>query len=454
MSVWPNLHRDCFMGEEKWIRRKPGRVSGTVVPPPAGEDPPPLPERKRAGRSRHRLEGFAHGAGAAATPPVLPDNVRPILRPVLQSRDGLPQRNRDLNPRTDRSALGAEVRSASSGSPQGVAAHEWPAGGSAAAVGTMVAAPSRLSSQHETEAHGNLPERPRAAGAARRHVAWLATLTVLLLLTAAGTAAALFGQRSDSSTPAGHGGGKPLAGAAAAREKAARWLSREVSRSQIIGCDTVMCALLVKAGVPSADLMLMSPSTEDPLGAGIIVATPDLRSQFGPRLSSEYAPAVLASFGTGSARVDVRVIAPLGAGAYQLALTRDIAARELQGTQIVGNSRIVLPAPAKTALAAGQVDPRLLITLPFLAHRHPVRVLAFYDRAPGASPGVPFTGVKLAGADAKAGMSAHGYLRWLVSFLHSQRSFFRAASITTAWRHGRAVVSIRFALPNPVGLLH
>jgi hypothetical protein len=440
------------MGEEKWIRRKPGRVSGTVVPPPAGDDPLPLPERKR-GRARHRLEGSAHGARAAAPPPVLPDNVRPIFRPVLQSRDGLPQRNRDLNARPARSAQGAEVRSASSGEPQGVAAHEWPAGGSATAVGTMLAAPNSLHSQNETEAHGNLPEH-RRAGAGRRHVAWLAMLTVLMLLTAAGTAVALLGHRSDSSTRVGHGGGKPLAGAAAAREKAARWLYREVSRSQIIGCDTLMCALLVKAGVPSADLMLMSPSTEDPLGAGIIVATPDLRSQFGPRLSSEYAPAILASFGTGSARVDVRVIASWGAGAYQLALTRDIAARELQGTQIVGNSSIVLPASAKTELAAGQVDPRLLITLPFLAHRHAVRVLAFYDRAPGASPGVPFTGVKLAGADPKAGMPAHAYLRWLVSFLHSQRSFYRAASITTAWRHGRAVVSIRFALPNPIGLLH
>jgi hypothetical protein len=299
-----------------------------------------------------------------------------------------------------------------------------------------------------------MPERRRPARAGRRHAAWLATLTVLVLLTAAGTTVALLGQRSDSSSQGGRHAGKPLAGAAAAREKAARWVSREVSRSQIIGCDTLMCALLVKAGVPAADLMLMSPSTQDPLGAGVIVATPDLQSQFGTRLRTEYAPAVLASFGAGTQRVDVRVIAPWGAGAYQAALNKDIAARELQGTQIVGNSRIVLPASAKTELAAGQVDPRLLITLPALAHRHPVRVLAFYNRGPGASPGVPFTGVKLAGADPKAGMPAHAYLRWLVSFLHSQRSFFRAASVTTAWRHGRAVVSIRFALPSPIGLLN
>ena len=301
---------------------------------------------------------------------------------------------------------------------------------------------------------GSSPDRRRTGGAARRHVIWLATLTVLLLLTAAGTTVALLGQRSGGGKQAGGRGGAALAGAAAARAAAARWVSREVSRSAIVGCDTVMCTQLVNAGLPSADLMLVRPTTQDPLGADVIVATPVLQSQFGSRLSTEYAPAVLASFGTGRARVDVRVIAPEGAAAYQLALTRDITARELQGTQILGNKRIALPASAKTELAAGQVDPRLLITLPFLAQKHPIRVLAFYNRAPGASSGIPLTGVKLAGSDPKAGLSAHAYLRWLATFLHSQRSLYRAASVTTVWHHGRAVVYIKFALPNPIGLLN
>jgi hypothetical protein len=290
----------------------------------------------------------------------------------------------------------------------------------------------------------------RPAGTGRRHVVWLAALTVLLLLTATGTTVALLGQGSHSPKP-GVGGGKVLAGAAAARARAATWVSREVSRSAI---DAVMCRLLVKAGVPSSDLMLINPSREDPLGADVIVATPLLQSQFGSRLGTEYAPAVLASFGAGDVRVDVRVIAADGADAYQQALTRDITARELQGTQIVGNSRIALPPTAKTELAAGQVDPRLLITLPALAHRYPVRVLAFYNRGPDASSGVPLSGVKLAGSDPEAGLPAHAYLRWLVSFLHSQRSLYRAASVRTAWLHGRAVVFIKFALPSPVGLLN
>ena len=463
------------MGEEKWMRRKPGRVSGTVVPPPVGDDPAALPQRKGVARSRHRAEEFPHGPTGGSPPPVLPDNVRPLFQPVLQSRDSRPPRDREPDARTPGSAQRAEGRTAArdrppvqadgsgvSGRAGSAVAHDWPASdswssdpaaGTSTAVGTMIAehAPRDALAAGTQRSRA---DRRRSGGSGRRHVAWLAALTVLLMLTAAGTAVALLGQHSNSGKSSGGPSGTPLAGAAAVRAEAARWVSREVSRSAFVGCDTVMCAQLVKAGVPSSYLVLVRNGTQDPLGADVIVATPILRSQFGPRLSTEYAPAVLASFGAGSTRVDVRVIASYGADAYQLALTRDIAARDLQGTQLVGNSRIALPPSAKTELAAGQVDPRLLLTLPALAQKHPVRVLAFYNRAPGASSGIPFSGVKLAGSDPKAGLPAHAYLRWLVSFLHSQRWVYRAASVTTAWHHGRAIVFVRFALPNPVGLLH
>lgn len=319
--------------------------------------------------------------------------------------------------------------------------------------------------------HGLAPPGHGASGSGhRRHAAWLAALTVLVLLTAAGTLAALFGQHAASEQAArgrsgnaaadrGSGaalsaGGRALAGATTSRAATANWVAREVSRSAIIGCDTVMCGALVKAGVPSGDLLVIRPGRQDPLGADVIVATPALRGQFGARLRTTYAPAVLASFGSGGSRIDVRVIAAYGAGAYQLALNRDLAARELLGTQIVGNSRIALPADAQTELAAGQVDPRLLITLPALAHQHAIRVIAFYDHAPGASSGVPLSGVQLAGSDPRAGLPARKYLRWLVNFLRSQRSVYRAGYISAASHHGRTVVFVRFARPNPIGLLH
>jgi hypothetical protein len=290
-----------------------------------------------------------------------------------------------------------------------------------------------------------------------------------VLLSAAGTTVALLGQRAASQQAAGgnhdnpgaggggnalSAGGTALVGAATTRAVTSNWVAREISRTQIIGCDTVMCGALIKAGVPSGDLMVIRPDAQDPLGADVIVATPVLRSQFGVRLSATYAPAVLASFGSGAARIDVRVIATYGASAYQLALNRDLAARELLGTQIVGNSRIALPPSAQTELAAGQVDPRLLITLPALAQQHAIRVVAFYGRAAGASSGVPLSGLKLAGADPRSGLTSRAYLRWLVNFLRSQRSVYRATYITAARQHGRAAVFVRFTQPYPIGLLH
>jgi hypothetical protein len=469
------------MGDDKWLRRKPGSVSGTVVPPPVEDDPPPLPQRRTRARHRYRPDPSrdigSHGSPETRTPPAadpkspdaklpdaklpdaklpdaklpdpkLPDNVRLLFQPVLRARDASPGNVGSQEPNC------GPARNAHRSRPPGALSH--PVHGPA------------LRDLARPDGHGATANG--AGSGARRHLAWLAALTVLVLLTAAGTTVALLGQRaaheqagrggrSNAVAAGGSGkalsaGGTALVGAAASRAATAKWVAREISRSAIIECDTVMCGALIKAGVPSADLLAIRPDRQDPLGADIIVATPVLRSQFGARLSTTYAPAVLGSFGSGGSRIDVRVIAAYGANAYQLALNRDLAARELLGTQIVGNSRIELPAEAQTELAAGQVDPRLLITLPALAQQHAIRVIAFYDRAPGASSGVPLSGVKLAGSYPQAGLTSRSYLRWLVNFLRSQRSVYRAAHIAAAWQQGRAVVFVRFARPNPVGLLH
>jgi hypothetical protein len=178
-----------------------------------------------------------------------------------------------------------------------------------------------------------------------------------------------------------------------------------------------------------------------------------VRSQFGARLSSVYAPTVLARFGSGASRVDVRVIAPDGAASYTRALNADVAARKAAGIQLLRNKRIEFPAHALVELAAGWVDPRLLLMLPVLAAKHPVRVLEFGDRAPGSGYGVPLSSVELSGAGRLAGMTSHGYLRWLLDFLRSQRSPYLASSITVVRRGGQQAVVVRFSLPSPVGLL-
>ena len=117
------------------------------------------------------------------------------------------------------------------------------------------------------------------------------------------------------------------------RNLAAAWVAHEVSRDAIVSCDPLMCQALGAHGIPAGDLLVLQPGARDPLGSELVVATAAVRSQFGSRLASVYAPTVLASFGTGDGAIAVRVIAPDGARAYDAALSADVRARKRSGEQ-------------------------------------------------------------------------------------------------------------------------
>jgi hypothetical protein len=183
-----------------------------------------------------------------------------------------------------------------------------------------------------------------------------------------------------------------------------------------------------------------------------VVATPTVRSQFGSRLDTVYAPSVMASFGSGPGQVDVQVVAPDGAAAYLAALRQDVAARRAAGAQLLANKRIAMTAQVRTQLAAGEIDSRLLILLPVLAAMHPIQILAFGDPGPGASPGVPWCSADLSGSGRAAGMADASYVSWLTAFVRAQLLPF-AGSIATLMQDDQVVVRIEFSRPSPLGLL-
>ena len=166
----------------------------------------------------------------------------------------------------------------------------------------------------------------------------------------------------------------PVTGATAARDQAAAWVASQVSVGAILACDPAMCAALTQHGIAAGNLLVLGSGAGDPLGSDVVLATAAVRGLFGARLASVYAPEVMASFGTGAARVDVRIVAPDGAAAYQTALAADVKARQAAGAQLLRDSRISLTPSARADLAAGQVDARLLITLAALAASEPVQV--------------------------------------------------------------------------------
>jgi len=238
----------------------------------------------------------------------------------------------------------------------------------------------------------------------------------------------------------------PLAQAADVRDQAAAWVAQQVSAGAIVACDPAMCAALVQHGIPAPNLLVLGPESADPLGSAVVLATAAVRSMFGTRLATVYAPQTLASFGTGQARIDVRAMAPDGAAAYRGALAADLRARRAAGAQLLANPRIILPPAARSELAGGEVDARLLIILAAMAVTGPVHVLAFGDLGPGASMGTPLRSAQILATGASAPA--------MLAFVRAQRPpYLPAQSGLSPVPGGGTELTIAFTAPGPLGLL-
>ena len=134
-----------------------------------------------------------------------------------------------------------------------------------------------------------------------------------------------------------------------------------------------------------------------PVSSAVVVETGAVRALFGTSLDRAWAPAVLASFGSGSALITVRVVASHRAVAYQTALAGDMAAaRKAAGAALLADRRISVPTLAARQLTGGLVDLRLLPALTVLARHLRVSVMGFGNVGPGVSAGIPLRFVDLA----------------------------------------------------------
>ena len=237
---------------------------------------------------------------------------------------------------------------------------------------------------------------------------------------------------------------------AGVRRQTAAWVASQVSRNVIVACDPVMCTALEGQGLAAQNLLTLQASASDPLGSDVVVATEAVRSQFGGRLASVYAPEVIASFGTGAARIDVRAIAPDGAAAYQAALGSDRLARRAAGGQLLRNRLINAGPAAARELASGQVDSRLLIMLAALAAKYPLNITAFGTPAPGASPDIPLRSVDITATGAQSAAD----LPQIQAFLQAQLPPYRPLRLQVLPpAAGRTILRIDFGAPSPLGLL-
>jgi hypothetical protein len=280
------------------------------------------------------------------------------------------------------------------------------------------------------------PGRPRPRARAR-----LAALGLALIVIGALAAAA-----------AKHFSRPPTA-QAAIRALAAAWVAGQVSPQATVSCDAVMCAALKAHGFPAGKLVMLGPTSPDPVPSVLVVETATVRALFGSSLAIGGAPAVLASFGAGPGVITVRVVAPHGAAAYQASLNADLADRKRSGTALLNDSRITVSATARSQLAAGQADSRLLAALALLAGHQPIDIVRFENLGPGASPGVPLRFADLAESVPAAHMGTAAYMRAAWALLSGADPRIRPARAVSGTLQGQAVLQIQFSAPSPLGTI-
>ncbi len=285
----------------------------------------------------------------------------------------------------------------------------------------------------------------------RRRWGLAAFVVALAVVTVA--ALELSGALSGSSAPAARASApaKPAGGAvgghgisaqtaAAAQADAAAWIASQVSSDAIIGCDPAMCTALMGQGVGAGRLLPLRSGPAGPAGANIVVTSPA-----DSQLASQYAPAMIASFGAGATEIDVRAVEPGGAVTYQSALQTDLSARQSAGTQLLRNKRIQFTAQEAAELRAGEVDSRVLATLAALSAQYSFRVASFGD----ASPGVQLL-FRQVTVTSKAGGNGSAELASILALMTAQRPPYLPAQAAAT---GQDAVQIEFAAPSPLGLL-
>jgi hypothetical protein len=235
----------------------------------------------------------------------------------------------------------------------------------------------------------------------------------------------------------------PTAGPAVIRSDAVAWVRTQLAPDTVISCDPAMCRALVSRGIQEGHLYVLKPGMTNPLDSTVIVATPLFQSQIGSKLTSIYAPGLLARFGSGRQQIQVRAIAPHGVPGYMSEVKSDLSARRMSGAELAGSTGIVSSATARKELAAGEVDSRLMTVITGLAVGHPVDIVAFGESGPDTAI-APFRSAELAANNMRAMMRA----------VRGQPSPFRVAHMASVrLSSGRLVLRIDFTAPSPFGLL-
>ena len=225
-----------------------------------------------------------------------------------------------------------------------------------------------------------------------------------------------------------------------AQSEAAAWIASQVNSAAVVGCYPAMCASLRARGVSANRLVALGSTRADVIA---ILSSADQKPV------DRYAPALIASFGSGGSRIEIRAVTPGGAASYQSALRADLNARKSAGSQLLRNNRIRFSAADARQLRAGEVDSRLLATLAALSSQFTLQVMGLGD----SSPGAPLLFREVTVASYGRGNGAARLAAALAMVKAQEGPYLPARSAIVRLGTGQPVLLIEFASPSPLGLL-
>ncbi len=235
--------------------------------------------------------------------------------------------------------------------------------------------------------------------------------------------------------------------------KVAAWVAGQVDPATVVSCDPAMCAALVAHHYPSKNVRdLSSPSALK--ASGVVVVTPVALQLFGSSLVTAWAPAALATFGSGSSTVSVRIVAPDGATAYERAALEDQAVRASSEGSLTGAKSITVKGAAARELNSGQVDGRLFEALAAAAYVQPIDIVDFGNTGSGASADVPLRYADLAASNPAVGLSVPDYVQMLSTSMASSPGPRPARTQLLTLPSGQQVLRVEYLAPGQFGVLN